>query len=98
MVHVCVLTMEIHVTEATSLKAKRAVVKHLAATARSRFDVAAAETGYQDQWQRSELAFAAVAGSPGHVEDVLDSVERFVWAHPELDVIGARRTWVDADR
>jgi len=29
---------------------------------------------------------------------VLDSVERFVWAHPELDVIGARRTWVDADR
>jgi uncharacterized protein YlxP (DUF503 family) len=59
--------------------------------------VAAAEVGYQNQWQRSELGFAAVAGAPGHVEDVLDSVERFVWSHPQIDVLGDSRRWLEPD-
>ena len=63
------------------LKEKRGTVKHLVEACRARFGVAAAEVGYQDQWQRSELGFAAVSGTPGQVESVLDPVERFVWSH-----------------
>lgn len=93
--NVCALSMELHIADSGSLKAKRTVVKHLVEAARSRFAVAAAEVGFQDQWQRAELGFAAVAQSPGHVEKVLDSVERFVWSHPEVTVIGSTRTWLD---
>lgn len=92
---VCALAVELHIPDIGSLKAKRTVIKHLIETSKVRFEVAAAEVGFQDQWQRSELAFVAVAGSPGHVEDVLDSVERFVWSHPEVTVVGADRTWMD---
>ena len=92
---VCALAIEIHIGDSASLKAKRTVVKHLVETAKVRFGVAAAEVGFQDQWQRSELAFAAVAGSVRHVEEVLDSVERFIWSHPEVTVIGSDRTWLD---
>jgi hypothetical protein len=95
--HVCALVIELHIAESGSLKAKRTVIKHLVETAKARFGVAAAEVGFQGQWQRSELAFASVAGSSRHVEDVLDSVERFVWSHPEVTVIGSNRTWLDTD-
>ena len=87
--------MDVHLPASGSLKAKRAVVKHLVETARSRYGVAAAEVGRHDQWQRAELGFAAVAGSPGHVAEVLDAVERFVWSHPELEVVEGRRAWVE---
>ena len=98
MMHVCALSMELHLPASRSLKAKRVVVKHIVEVSRSRFGVTAAEVGQQDQWQRSELGFAAVADSPGHVEAVLDTVERFVWSHPELEVIASLRCWLEPDR
>jgi len=97
MLHACAMTVDIRVPESHSLKAKRAIVKHLVEACRSRYDVAAAEVGFQDQWQRSELGFAAVSSSQGHVESVLDSVERFVWSHPEVEVVGIRRDWLDTN-
>jgi uncharacterized protein len=96
MMHACTLTLDLHLPDSGSLKAKRSVVKHVVETCKSRFGVAAAEVSHQDRWQRSELAFAAVAGSPGHVEDVLDSVERFVWSQPQLEVVADCRRWVEA--
>ncbi len=74
MMHACTLAMELHIPESASLKAKRAVVKHVTETCRSRFGVAAAEVGHQSKWQRSEVGFAAVSGSPGNVVVVLDAV------------------------
>jgi uncharacterized protein YlxP (DUF503 family) len=97
MMHAGALTMDIHIPASNSLKAKRTVIRHLVETCKIRFGVAAAEVGYQNQWQRSELGFAAVAGAPGHVEDVLDSVERFVWSHPQIDVLGDSRRWLEPD-
>ena len=91
------MTVDLRIPGAGSLKAKRSVVKHLLATSRSRFDVAAAEVEFQDQWQRSELGFAAVSGTPGQVGTVLDAVERFVWSHPEVDVLTTSRSWLEPD-
>jgi uncharacterized protein YlxP (DUF503 family) len=98
MTHCCALTIELRVLGSGSLKAKRTVIRHLVEASKSRFGVAAAEVGYQDQWQRSELGFAAVAGSHGHVEEVLDSVERFVWSHPEVEVLDVSRAWLESDQ
>ncbi len=97
MLHVCALSVDLRIVESRSLKAKRAVVKHLVERARNRFGVAAAEVGHQPRWQRTELGFAAVAGSPGHVDEILDAVERFVWSHPEVEVIAASRAWLEGE-
>ncbi len=95
MLYACALTMDLRIPASGSLKAKRTVVKHVVETAKSRFGVAAAEVDFLEQWQRTELGFAAVAGSPGHVEEVLDAVERFVWSHPDIEVLSAHRGWLD---
>ena len=91
----CVLVVELHLPMSQSLKEKRALVKPVVDGARARFSVAAAETGYLDKWQRSEVAFAGVAATPGHVEDVLDEVERFVWSKPDVEVVTSERRWVE---
>jgi uncharacterized protein len=93
--HVGSLYAEIHVPTSGSLKAKRQVVKHVVETARVRYHVAAAEVEHQDTWQRAGLGFAVVSGSASHASDVLDEVERFVWSHPEFDVVSVERTWME---
>jgi len=92
---VLALEVDLHIDHSQSLKAKRSVVKSLVDTARRRYLVAAAEVGGQDRWQRAVLGFAAVAESEHHATDVVDAVERFIWAHPEVEVVSAERRWLE---
>lgn len=96
--HVLALRMEVHIGQATSLKAKRAVVRPLVEGARHRFGVSAAEVGLHDQWQRAVVGFAVVAPTVSQAELLIDRVERFVWSHPEVDVVERHRAWVEVDR
>jgi len=77
------------------LKEKRAVIKPILEGARRRYQVAAAEVAFQDQWQRAAVGVAAVAADAGHVTHVLDQVERFVWSFPEVEVLACVRGWAD---
>lgn len=94
--HVAALSFDLHIPGSHSLKDKRAVIRPILDGARSRYRVAAAEVSHHDQWQRAGLGMAAVASSPSHVEEVLDSVERFVWSFPEVEVIAAERSWLES--
>lgn len=71
-----VLTLEIHVEDAHSLKDKRHVVKSLKDRLRSKFNVAVSEIDGQDTWQRSVLAAVTVSVDHTRAEQVLQSVER----------------------
>jgi len=87
-----VVRYDLHVPQSRSLKAKRAVLRPLIEGARHRFAVSIAEVGYHDQWQRAEVAVAVVAASASHLDDILDSVDRFVWSHPDIEVLEAERS------
>jgi uncharacterized protein YlxP (DUF503 family) len=92
-----VLVVDLHLPMADSLKAKRAIITPVLEGARRRHRVAVSEVAFQDRWQRSELAFATVASSEAQAREVLDAVERFVWSFPEVEVIAARRSWLDEE-
>lgn len=77
------------------MKAKRAVVKPIVEGARHRFSVAVAEVDHHDQWQRCRLGVAAVASTAGHLTDILDEVERWVWSFPEVEVLAVERMWLE---
>jgi uncharacterized protein YlxP (DUF503 family) len=96
-VHVGVVRFELFIPASHSLKEKRAAIKPIVEGAKRRFGVAAAEVAHQNTWQRADLGVAAVASTVGHVEEVLDEVERFVWSHPEIEVLSATRSWADPD-
>jgi uncharacterized protein YlxP (DUF503 family) len=96
-VHVLALEVELHLNHSRSLKDKRQVLKSILEGARRRYSVAAAEVDGQDTWQRAVVGFAAVGSSPSHLEEVIDEVERFVWSHPEAEVTGTTRRWLEDD-
>ena len=91
------LTYELHLPHAHSLKEKRAVITPILEGARRRHRVAAAEVDHQDTWQRAALAFATVSGEERMAKAVLDEVDRFVWSFPEVDVIDQRVRWLEDD-
>lgn len=94
--HVATIVFELRIPQAHSLKEKRSVVRPIVEGSHRRFGVAAAEVGHQDAWQRATLGMAAVSGTAGHAREVVDSVERFVWSFPEVEVIEVERGWADA--
>lgn len=89
--------MELRLRGVGSLKEKRSLVRPIVEGARRRFNVAAAEVARQDSWQLAAIGFAAVSGSPFHAERVIDSVERFVWSFPEVEVISSIRGACDGE-
>ena len=71
-----VITLELRLDDAHSLKDKRHFVKGLKDRLRNKFNVSVAEIDYQDLWQRGLVAAAIVASDQAHAELVLQSVER----------------------
>jgi uncharacterized protein len=69
-----VLTLEIQLPYAHSLKDKRSVVQSLRNRLRGRFNVAAAELDHQDVWQRATLGVASISNSQPLLESLLQQV------------------------
>jgi uncharacterized protein YlxP (DUF503 family) len=71
-----VITFEIRLHEAHSLKDKRHYVKSLKDRLRGKFNVAVSEIAYQDLWQRGLVAVVTVSPDQARAEQVLQLVER----------------------
>ena len=69
-----VLTLEIQLPYAHSLKDKRSVVQSLRNRLRARFNVAVAELDHQDVWQRATLGVASISNSQPLLESLLQQV------------------------
>ena len=95
--HVAAVLFDLRLPESRSLKDKRAAIKPIIEGCRRRYQVAAAEVGHHDRRQRAAVGVSAVSATAGHVTEVLDAVERFVWSFPEVEVIAAERTWLERD-
>lgn len=80
------LTVELYIPDALSLKDKRSVVKSLLARLADRLNVSVAEVGALDNRRSAILAMAAVANDTKHVERVLDACRRFVESEPRAVV------------
>jgi uncharacterized protein len=68
------LTLEIHISDAQSLKDKRQVLRGLKDRLRARFNVAVAELDHQDLWQRSRVGVVTISGDGKHLEESLQAI------------------------
>ena len=78
------LSVELFIPHAHSLKEKRMVVRAVKDRLK-KFNVAVSEVDHQDVWQRAELGIVAISNGRAHVDEVLsqtlDEIER---THPGL--------------
>lgn len=68
------LTLELHIADAQSLKDKRQVIRSLKDRLRGKFNVAVAELDFQDSWQRSVIGVVTLANEERFVQEVLQKV------------------------
>lgn len=68
------LTLELHIPEAQSLKDKRQVLRSLKDRLRARFNVAVAELEHHEVWQRSVVGIVTISNEEGHIEESLQHV------------------------
>lgn len=71
---VAVLSLELHLPDARSLKEKRMVLRRVK-DCLHKFNVAVAEVAHQDLWQRAGLAIVTVSGTVAHAERELAAAE-----------------------
>jgi uncharacterized protein YlxP (DUF503 family) len=68
------LTLELHIADAQSLKDKRQVLRSLKDKLRREFNVAVAELDHHDVWQRSVVGIVTLSNEEKHVKEMLDKV------------------------
>ncbi len=83
-----VLTLDLRIPEASSLKEKRSVIKGLKDRIISRFKVAAAEVGdTADKWQLATIGVACVSSEKAHAVDVLNKVAEMVRSNTSVELL-----------
>ncbi|HVA01122.1 MAG TPA: DUF503 domain-containing protein [Terriglobia bacterium] len=70
------LTLEIHLPYAHSLKEKRAVLRKIRDRLRARFNVAVAELDHQDLWQLATLGVVSISDSQPLLDSTFQQVLR----------------------
>ena len=95
--HAAALKIELYLRDSRSLKAKRALVRPVIEGLARRHRVSVSEVDHHDAWHLATVGVAAVAPSHGHLGDLLDDVERFVWSFPEVEVLRIDRLWIEEE-
>jgi uncharacterized protein YlxP (DUF503 family) len=90
---VALLTVELHVPGARSLKEKRMVVRRIKDRL-TKFNVAVSEVAHQDLWQRAAIAVVTVSTDQAHADrelaaaaDEIEKVEPGLITHTEIEFL-----------
>jgi len=73
---IAVLTLEIRIEGAHSLKDKRQVMRSLKDKLRVSFNIAVAELEQTDLWQRATLGVVSISESKDYLRGLMENVER----------------------
>jgi uncharacterized protein YlxP (DUF503 family) len=87
-----VCKLDLRIPENHSLKEKRHVLRKLIDRVRARFNVAIAEVGDNDLWQRAEMGFCAVGNDRRHINSSLDKVVYFI---EQMNLVEMVRTEIE---
>ena len=82
-----ICTIELHIPDANSLKAKRQVLKSLKDKIRAKFNVSIAEVDENELWQKAILGVSSIGNGTGHINAMLDKVIDFIEGIPVVEIV-----------
>jgi uncharacterized protein YlxP (DUF503 family) len=83
------LTLDLHIPEANSLKSKRLVIKSLIDRIKNKFNVSIAEVDANNLWQRSVIGIAYVANETQIINKVFEKIKNLVLGTHSIELIDA---------
>ena len=91
---VCVISIELFIPMAHSLKEKRKQVKSLKEKIKNRFNASVAEVGSLDEWQRSEIGVTMISNDKQFIEKQYRAIETMVLEIREVELIRIDIEWL----
>ncbi|HZK18821.1 MAG TPA: DUF503 domain-containing protein [Clostridia bacterium] len=85
-----VLTLDLYIGGACSLKDKRRVVKSILTRAGNQFNISVAEVGNNDLWQRATIGAVCLSNETSHVHSILSNVVKFVEKQGDVEILDYR--------
>lgn len=76
--YIGVLKTSLYLSEPQSLKDKRRIIKSLIEKLNNKFNLAVAETGDLDSWNRSELGIVCISNEAAHSDRMIASAISFI--------------------
>lgn len=89
-----ILSVELWLPEAHSLKEKRMVVRSLKDQLARRVGASVSEVDHHDLWQRARLTIACVAREVSEADRLLDDAERWLDSQPAFELTRRDRSLV----
>ena len=83
------LTLDLHIPEANSLKSKRMVIKSLIQKIKNKFNVSVAEVDAQNLWQRSVIGIAYVSNETVMINKVFEKIRTQVYNTHSVELINS---------
>ena len=93
-VFITLLTIELLIPHAQSLKDKRSAVRSLKDRVRSKFNASVAEVGYQDKRQRSVVVVCFVGGDKRHLESDAAHVRTLCEETVDVEIVAIDQEWL----
>jgi uncharacterized protein YlxP (DUF503 family) len=81
------LTLDLHIPEANSLKTKRMVIKSLIDRIKNKFNVSVAEVDANNLWQRSVIGIAYVANETVIINKVFEKIRNLILSTHSVELI-----------
>jgi len=85
-IFVGVLTVDLYIAEANTLKDKRHVLQSLLDRLQNRLNVAVAEVGNNDIHRRAQIALTTVSNSQAQVQRVMAATSQLLNSEPTVEV------------
>jgi hypothetical protein len=89
-----VMTMDLFSDQFHSLKDKRQLISSIKKRLRNRFNVAIAETGHQDAWQKAQVSVVSVSNSKNVLENLFRQVEEFIDSNYGIQITEIRIQYI----
>lgn len=91
---IALLTIELFIPLAHTLKEKRSAVRSLKDQIGSRFNASVAEIGYQDKWQRSLIGVCMLNGDKHKLEVDAARIRQLCEEASRIDVVEINQEWL----
>ena len=92
--YISLLTIELMIPWARSLKDKRSAVRGLKDRLRSRFNASVAEVNYQDKWQRAVVALCLLGNDKRQLESDMARVRQLCEEAQDLQIAAMHQQWL----
>ena len=91
---ISLLTIELTIPWARSLKDKRSAVRGLKDRLRSRFNASVAEVDHQDKWQRTVVALCILGNDKRQLESDMARVRQLCEQAQDLQISAMHQQWL----